>query len=476
MTLHAPLPRADQVIPMPPSTAPTPQDQGRQGPAFASTADIGVILDDGPYSGLQKLAVILVALAIVMDGFDGQLIGFAIPMMIEEWRITREEFAPAVAAGLVGMGIGSAFAGLFADRFGRRQAVIWSVLVFGTATCAIGLAPDAMTVAALRFIAGLGIGGALPSSTTMAAEFTPTRRRTLAVTATIVCVPLGGMLAGLFAGQVLPTYGWRALFFLGGAMAIGLALILLMTLPESPRYLSRHPHRWDELTTLLTRMRRPTPSGTRYTDVREQASETRAGFRSLFSDGCARDTIAIWSAFFMCLTAVYSAFSWLPTMLASEGLPLTLAGSGLTAYNLGGVIGALVCAVAMTRWGSLWPLAICCTGAAVSAYAMLQVDANQSSRLLILGFGVHGMFVNAVLSTMYALCAFIYPTSVRATGTASALAFGRLGAILSAFIGAAIITRSGAQGYLTLLGSVMVCALISLLLVRRHIPAHRESA
>ncbi|MBR8655133.1 MFS transporter [Achromobacter sp. Marseille-Q0513] len=463
---------AAQALPAPPFEAPV--DPARPVPPPGAAADIGKLLDDGPFSTMQGFVVLLAALSIVMDGFDGQLIGFAIPMMIKEWGITREAFAPAVAAGLIGMGIGSAFAGLFADRYGRRSAVIASVLVFGAATCAIGLAPNATAVAALRFIAGLGIGGALPSATTMTAEFTPARRRTLAVTATIVCVPLGGMLAGLFAGLVLPAYGWRALFFSGGAMAVGLGIVLSIALPESPRYLSRHRARWNELTALLARMRRPMADGVRYVDSREQAGEGQGGVRALFGQGYARDTVLIWIAFFMCLTAVYSAFSWLPTMLASEGLPLGIAGSGLTAYNLGGVIGALACAAAMTRWGSLWPLAICCFGAAASAYAMLTVDANQNASLMIFGFGVHGLFVNAVQSTMYALCAFIYPTRVRATGTASALAFGRLGAILSAFAGAAVITRGGAQGYLTLLGSVMLFALLSLLLVRRHIPARKE--
>lgn len=476
MNLHSSRPVAEQAMAAPPWGAQAEKGLPNSGHPPSGTADIGRMLDEGPYTGMQKFVVLLAALSIVMDGFDGQLIGFAIPMMIKEWGITREAFAPAVAAGLIGMGIGSAFAGLFADRFGRRMAVICSVLVFGTATCAIGLAPDATTVAILRFIAGLGIGGALPSSTTMTAEFTPARRRTLAVTATIVCVPLGGMLAGLFAGQILPAYGWRTLFFLGGTMAIVLGIVLCFALPESPRYLSRHPRRWGELTTLLARMGRPMAEGVRYTDQREQASEKSGGFRALFSGGLARDTLAIWIAFFMCLTAVYSAFSWLPTMLASEGLPLGIAGSGLTAYNLGGVIGALVCAVAMTRWGSLWPLALCCVGAAVSAFAMLAIDARQSASLLIFGFGVHGLFVNAVQSTMYALCAFIYPTNVRATGTASALAFGRLGAILSAFAGAAVITRGGAQGYLVLLGSVMVFALIALLRVQRHIPTQKDQA
>ena len=375
-----------------------------------------------------------------------------------------------MAAGLLGMAIGSACAGLFADRFGRRMAVIGSVFLFGAATCSIGFAPDVITIAGLRFIAGLGIGGALPSSTTMTAEFTPARRRTLAVTATIVCYPLGGMIAGLFAGGVLPGYGWRGLFWIGGLFPLALSVLLFFVLPESPRFLARKPNRWPELGKLLSRMSRPTTSNTVFVDAVEQKSEQRAGFKSLFDAGRARDTIAIWAAFFMCLLAVYSAFSWLPTMLASEGLSPAIAGSGLTAYNFGGVFGALLCAVAITRFGSRWPLAICCAGAAASACLLQGVNVAQNTNLFIIGIGLHGLFVNAVQSTMYALCAFVYPTAVRATGTASALAFGRLGAILSSFAGAAVITAGGASAYLMLLGTAMVVTLISLMTVRKHIP------
>ena len=102
-------------------------------PSLSPTVDVGSLLDESAYSRFQVTVVILAALSIVMDGFDGQLIGFAIPLIIKEWGITRSAFAPAVAAGLVGMGIGSACAGLFADRFGRRWAVIGSVLLFGAA-------------------------------------------------------------------------------------------------------------------------------------------------------------------------------------------------------------------------------------------------------------------------------------------------------------------------------------------------------
>ncbi|HEY2024404.1 MFS transporter [Paraburkholderia sp.] len=458
-------------VPPASAAASTARDQtALAGISRGGAVDIGYALDDGPYTLLQKVAVVLAALSIVVDGFDSQLIGFAIPMLIKEWHITRNAFAPVVAAGLIGMGIGSAFAGLFADRFGRRWAVIGSVFVFGIATCSISLAPNVAAIAALRFIAGLGIGGALPSSTTLTAEFTPARLRTFAVTATILCVPLGGMIAGLFAAQVLPVYGWRGLFVAGGVLPLVLAIVLLAALPESPRFLARRPRRWPELVKLLRRMQRDVSADASFTDVREQSAEKHIGFSALFRDGRSRDTVAIWGAFFMCLLAVYAAFSWLPSMLTSEGLSVSLAGYGLSAYNLGGVIGAVLCALAIGRYGSRWPLLLCCAGGVASAWMLLGVSATQSTTLLIVGLGLHGLFVNAVQSTMYALCAYVYPTSVRATGTASALAFGRVGAILSAFAGAAVITAGGAFGYLLMLGIAMVVVLVALAMVRRHIP------
>src|ERR1700730_11687151 len=151
----------------------------------ALSVDVGRLLDEGPFTSFQKIVIALAAMSVVVDGFDSQFIGFAIPAIAKEWGIARGTFAPAVAAGLLGMGIGSACAGLFADR-GRRWALIGSVFLFGVATCTVGMAPNVLAVGILRFFAGFGIGGALPSSTHLAAEFAPLRRRTLAVTVTIL--------------------------------------------------------------------------------------------------------------------------------------------------------------------------------------------------------------------------------------------------------------------------------------------------
>ena len=437
----------------------------------APTLDIGRTLDDGPFTGMQKTVVFMAAMAIVLDGFDGQLIGFAIPLMIKEWGISREAFGPAVAAGLIGMAVGMAVAGVVADRIGRRLVLAASVFVFGVTTISIGFAPNILALTVLRFIAGLGIGGALPCASTMTAEYTPARARTLAVSLTIVCYPLGGMLAGLFAGWVLPAYGWRGLFWIGGLLPVLFSLILLFAMPESPRFLAHHRDRWAQLVRLLGRMQRQTPEGTQFADTAEEhATAPKAGFGALFEDGLARDTLAIWIAFFMTVLALYTAFSWLPSMLTNEGISPALASQGLTAYNLGGVIGALLCAVCISRFGSRWPMVLAAGGAAVSAFAMTGINVAANPGLLIFGLGVHGLFVNAVQVPLYALCAYVYETEVRATGTAAGLAVGRGGGVVSSFVGAVVITAAGAAGYLSMLGASMAAAAIALLVVRKHIP------
>ena len=433
--------------------------------------DIGVLLDTGAWSTIQKIAVLLAAMTVLIDGFDSQLIGFAIPVIIKEWGVTRGDFAPVVAAALVGMSIGSLGSGFIADRFGRRSAMIGSVLLFGAATCAIAASQNLMTIGVLRFVAGLGIGGAIPASTTMTAEVTPARARTMAVTATIVCVPLGGVVAGLFAAAILPNFGWRTLFLIGGIVPIGLAALLWAVLPESPRFLARDARRWPALTALLARMARPLPPGTSFLDSADNSGEPQEGFMALFSPTRRRDTILLWVSLFLCLLTVYSAFNWLPTMLAAQGLSVAMAGTGLTAYNLGGVFGALVCSGFASRYGSRWPLVLCAIGAAASAI-MLEYMNLGNILVLVFGFGLHGLFVNAVQSTLYAVLAYAYPTSIRGKGTASAIAFGRIGGISSAFIAAAVISTTGPTRFLNVLAMSMLGVALFLVFLQRHIPRH----
>ena len=434
----------------------------------SATFDVSKAIDDGGFSTLQKLAYLFAALAIVVDGFDGQMIGYAIPMIMKEWDVTRATFSIAVASGLVGMAIGSLSAGVLSDKFGRKPVLVASVFLFGTSTMLIGLAPDVTTIALIRFFAGLGIGAALPAATTLTAEFIPFRHRTMAVTTAIVCYPLGGMLAGLAAGQILPVHGWRTFFFIGGALPIAYALFLILMLRESPKYLARQSSRWEELRSLMTRMSHEVSHIKEFTDgVIENAK--RGSIVDLFRHGRASDTVWLWISFFMTQLSIYTAFSWLPTMLTTEGLSPALAGMGLTAYNFGGVIGAVLCALAINRFGSRWPMTVWAAMSAITAFALKIVSITLDTHTFLWGLGFHGLFVTALQCALFALCAHMYPTLIRTTGAASAMAFGRVGAFVSSFAGAAMITAGGASAYLNLLGGSMIVAVLGLAMVRGHI-------
>src|SRR5437763_1995361 len=129
--------------------------------------------DDGPWTAYQKWLVCLTAITVVFDGIDNQLIGITIPALIADWHVPRSAFAPVVSLGFVGMIVGGTSAGYLGDRIGRRAALLGSIAVFGVCTLAIGLVNGVAALAALRFITGIGLGGALPNATALAAEYVP---------------------------------------------------------------------------------------------------------------------------------------------------------------------------------------------------------------------------------------------------------------------------------------------------------------
>ncbi|HTM49928.1 MAG TPA: MFS transporter [Bryobacteraceae bacterium] len=440
-----------------------------------TTLDVSALLDHGSWSSYPRAITLLAALAVIFDGFDIQILGFAIPSILREWNLTRGDFAPVLAIGLAGMTLGSVLAGYCGDRFGRRVTLIACVLLFGGATIATAVCRNLTELTILRFLTGMGAGGALPNVGALAAEFAPLRRRPVAVTLTMICVPLGGMGGGLLAARILPTFGWRTLYAVGGGAPVLFALILWWTLPESPRFLARHPRRWPDLTRLLRRMGHAVEDGTAFEDRVEQRAESQTALKIILGREHLRDTAGLWIAFFACMHGIYLVFGWLPAMLSAQGMGLAASSSGLAAYNFGGVFGILLWAAAATFFGSRAPLLAAALAAAGSAFAIqfAPLRSAESQPLLIAGFGLHGLFVNALQTTMYVLAAHVYPTKTRASGVAFAAAVGRVGAMVSSFTGAAII-QSGGSNYLRVLAISMFCAFLGLLLVSTHFPGHRR--
>lgn len=437
---------------------------------------IGTALDDAPWGGFQKRILLLTAIAVVFDGLDNQLIGFAAPALIRDWGIDKADLVPIIAASLIAMTIGTAIAGFVADRIGRRPTLIASVALFGVASAAIALAPNLTVLFTLRLIAALGLGGAMPTATALVAEFTPRRNRSLAVTLGIVCVPLGGLLGGLLAATILPSMGWRALFLIGGLLPLVAALVFVVTLPESPQML----HARGDETRLRTVLRR---CGIMVADDDALVANTgetavgddrKGGPRALFAKGYARDTVMIWFAFFTCLLAVYSVFNWAPTYLADRGLDLRAASTGLAAFNFGGIAGAITCGWLIDRFGSRWPLSLLSAVAVLVGIGIVvrPLHADVSSEAILFIFGVLGFAINGVQTTLFALAASLYPAATRATGVGMALGVGRLGAVLSSAAGATAIAMGGSS-YFALIALAMAGAFLSVMLLRRHTPPAR---
>jgi len=432
--------------------------------------DVGSLLDEGQWSGYQKLLIVATASTIVLDGLDNQLLGAAVPALMREWSLPRPAFASVLASGMLGMMTGGAVGGYIGDRVGRRIALLGSVVSFGTLTLLVSVVGNVTTLTALRFFAGLGLGGAMPNAAALSSEYVPLRHRAFAVTLTIVCIPLGGTLAGATGAAILPDYGWRALFFVGGVIPLVLAAVLVKMLPESPRYLACQRQRWRELVALLRRLGHDVPNDAAFVDAREGAV-ARPSARWLFVPEFRRDTLALCASFFFCLLSVYVGTNWVPSLLTTAGFSVGFASNGLTAFNLGGVVGAILGAIIISRLGSRVTMLAMTAGAIAGAALLASVSiGTQSAFALLAMLAWTGGLINAVQTTMYALAAHAYPTVIRATGVGTAVAFGRVGGVVSPYAGSWALEAGGPAKLFVLIASTMSVVFIALASVRHHIP------
>ncbi len=438
--------------------------------------DIGKTLDEGAWRPYQKFVVGLAALTIIFDGIDNQLLGLAIPSIMKEWSVPRPAFANVAALGFVGMMIGGAVGGLAGDRLGRRFALIGSMFTFGSMTVAASQVDSVTALALVRFLIGVGLGGALPNAAALSSEFVPRRYRPFAITLTIVCIPLGGMLSGIYAERALPALGWRGMFAVGGFVPFVVAFLLLRLLPESPRYLARRQDSKSALIRLLRRLGHDVSDDVTVVDSSDPP-DGRDSFGTILGPTYRRDTLALWAAFLSCLLAVYLGFTWVPSMLTSAGLS-SLANTGIAVFNLGGVIGAIAGSLIITKLGSRTTMAVMTIGAIAGALVMrsMTLDASSSIGAVVAMLTLTGGLINAVQTTMYGVAAHVYPTSARATGVGAATGIGRAGAILKQYAGAWALDTGGSRLFFALIAAAMLLTLASLMAIRRHIPGKRMTS
>lgn len=443
-----------------------------------NTVDAGTVLDEGRWTGYQKLLIFGTALTIILDGVDNQLLPNAVPTLIDEWGRPRGDFIGALSYGPFGMMIGGLVGGIIGDRYGRRTALLGSVVTFAVLTFAIAFANTIEMLSLLRFLAGVGLGGAMPNAATLASEYVPRKQRPFAVTLTIVCIPLGGVLAGYLAAGIIPTYGWRALFIAGGIIPLVLAVVLWRVLPESPRYLAKHRERWPELTRVMRRIGHDIPDDVQYVEAATAGMPAgKATIGTLFGPQYLRDTLALSASFFFCLLVNYLVILLLPAVLTAGGNDFSQpqASRALAMSNIGGVAGAIFGAMLIQQFGSRVTMLGMSALAIVSSFVLAGANIDPSNTLFLMGMLLlTGGLLNGVQTTMYALAAHVFPTEVRSTGVGFAVAVGRVGNVLAALVANEAFNRGGNAGYFGSWGVLMAIVLIALAIVSRHVP--RSSA
>jgi AAHS family 4-hydroxybenzoate transporter-like MFS transporter len=443
----------------------------RSNAAAGGVTDISRVIDTGVWSNYQKLAVFIAALAIILDGFANQALPASIPMLVKMWHVPRDAFTNVSIMGYAGMMLGTIVFGIVGDKAGRRPTLMIAVLLFALPTIAISQIGDVTTMTVLRFIGGLGLGGCMPNAAALLAELTPARNRALAVTSGIVGIPIGGTLGGFLASGV-PAEHWQNLYLMAGLVPVAIAVIMFFILPESPRYLAVRENRKADLVKLMAKFGNPIDPNLPAVDSLDKPAKIKVGLGSLFSAEYARDTIGLWGAMFFTLLSVYGVINWLPAILGEAHYPGPMTGTGLMWFNIGGIIAALGGAACFNRFGSKASLMVLCVGAIAASVWLyfIPLDPTQSPTMLLTALFLQGGFINAVQTTMYALAAFVYVTEMRGAGVGWAVGFGRIGSIISPMVGIYLLHAVGPHGFFAGFGVTMCLSLLSLMLIRKHMP------
>ncbi|MBC8746139.1 MULTISPECIES: MFS transporter [Paraburkholderia] len=399
--------------------------------------DIKAFIDERPISRYQWLLVALCFLIVTADGMDVAIMGFVAPSIIHEWAISRPEFGLVMSAAPIGLVIGALFAGPASDRIGRKWVLITSVFVFGVFTIATAFTQSPFSMAALRLLSGIGLGAAMPNSTTLLSEYAPQRKRALLITVMFTGFNLGSALIGFAAGWLIPVHGWRSVLIFGGALPLVLIPFQIWLLPESARLLAVRGAPAQRIGKVLGRVCGVHFTGNEVFVSSEPPLPTCKPIGVLFLQGYGSMTIALWVTYFMGLLVIYLLTGWLPTLMKDAGLSVTTAANVTAMFQIGGTIGAILVGWIMDKTRPAPVISAAYIGGALCVLGLGYIGALSSS-LALLVFAA-GFCMSGAQTGLNAFAPGRYPTVARATGVSWMLGMGRFGSIFGSAIGGALL-------------------------------------
>lgn len=395
------------------------------------------VIDDASLSFFQWRIFICCFLIVAVDGFDTAAIGFIAPSIRNEWELGAAQLSPLFGAGLLGLALGALIFGPLADRWGRKVILQFSVVFFGLMSLFSAWSPNLDVLIVLRFLTGVGLGGAMPNTITLTSEYLPSRYRAGLVTLMFCGFTLGSASGGMVSAWLLPLIGWQGILILGGVMPLAIWVILLFVLKESPRYLVMK-NKTDVLMPLMEKLTGQRFEGTHF--YLQEGGHQQRSVSALFQNNVARISLLLWTIFFMGMLIIYLLSSWLPTLLHNTGIDLAHAAWITTSFQIGGTLGSIVLGQLMDRLNPYWVL---CGSYAMGALFIVMIGLSQDSMIwmAIAVFGT-GIGISGSQVGMNALAAQLYPTSCRATGVSWANGIGRSGAILGSLVGGVMISMA----------------------------------
>jgi AAHS family 3-hydroxyphenylpropionic acid transporter len=367
--------------------------------------------------------------ASVFEGADNVSLGLAAGKIAPELGLRPGQVGIALSASIIGLMIGAAVGGRFADRFGRKPVLVGSMLVLGVFSLCTVLARTPPQLMFIRFAVGLGLGGAFPTLISLAVESAGKGHAATALAAVYCGQPLGGAALSLVVWIGGAGMGWRPIFLIGGIGPLLIALLLR-------RYLRGHEDRFKSTRTAAV--------------MKESITTVLGGGNRLPS------TLLLWVACLMTLFVVYLLLNWIPTLMVAKGLTQPQAALASMMLNVGAAIGVLSLgrATDTARRRLVLTLAYFALAVALSALTYSNGVAAIVTLSTLAGF----LMLGAQL-VLYATAAYCYPTNIRATGVGVAVAVGRLGAVAAPLVGGWVLSTGYGAG--AVLATTIPCVCIA---------------